>query len=539
MVFSTLLVYGLSVASTNAQNFPEVIYLDSLDGSTGFQIDGENLGDSSGISVSGAGDVNGDNVDDLIIGASFFNVGGVAEVGRAYIVYGNTNGFPPNLDLANLQSDIGFAIDGENWSDHAANSVDGAGDFNGDGFDDLIIGAKDADPNGDRSGRSYVLFGGQAEHLLPQPLADLDGSNGFQLDGEASLHGFGISVASAGDINGDGFDDVIIGAKGADPNGDDSGRSYVVFGGSGGFASPFQLSDLDGANGFAINGEASYNDFGHSVSRAGDINNDGFDDLIIGAPRASEDFTFNGRAYIVFGMAGGFGAEISVGGLDGTNGFRLDGAAGNHAGDSVAGAGDFNGDGIDDIIIGAPGADPNGSDSGSTYVVFGRNGGFPSRIILAGLDGANGLRIDGESSFGKSGAAASLNGDVNGDGIDDLIIGAPGAKFSGSSRTGGAYVVFGSSNGFPAPLQLADLDGTNGFKLAGEVDNDDAGKSVQLVGDINGDGIDDLIIGASGHDANGVIESGRTYVVFGQGTPPPDDGGDVAERIVFKDDFEF
>jgi len=137
----------------------------------------------------------------------------------------------------------------------------------------------------------------------------LNGSNGFVLNGEAALDGAGRSVSGAGDVNGDGIDDFIIGATGASPNGYDSGRSYVVFGSETGFPNPFNLSSLDGSNGFAMNGEAEFDRSGSTVSRAGDVNGDGIDDVIIGAYSATPNGNDSGRTYVVFGKRPGVFAD--------------------------------------------------------------------------------------------------------------------------------------------------------------------------------------------------------------------------------------
>ena len=179
-----------------------------------------------------------------------------------------------------------------------------------------------------------------------------------------------IGISNAGDVNGDGFDDLIIGARGA-------GQSYVVFGKSGGFSASINVSTLNGTNGFALNSS-------DSVSSAGDVNGDGFDDLIIGADSANPNGSSSGQSYVVFGHSGGFSASFNLSTLNGTNGFVLNGInAGDNSGRSVSSAGDVNGDGFDDILIGAPLADPNGSSSGQSYVIFGQSAVILPNITLA------------------------------------------------------------------------------------------------------------------------------------------------------------
>ena len=206
-------------------------------------------------------------------------------------------------------------------------------------------------------------------------LSSLNGNNGFKLSGEAAGDFAGYSVSSAGDFNGDGFADLIIGAPKADPHGERSGASYVVFGKASGFAANIDLSSLDGSNGFKLNGKSGGDVAGFSVSSAGDFTGDGFADLIIGAPEADPfgaTFGAMGASYVVFGKASGL-SNVDLSSLDGSDGFRISGeAAGNLAGCSVTAAGDFNGDGFADLIIGAPAANSFSVASGASYVVFGR-----------------------------------------------------------------------------------------------------------------------------------------------------------------------
>lgn len=192
-------------------------------------------------------------------------------------------------------------MDGVATGDESGYSISSAGDVNGDGFDDVIVGAPKTDSNGDNSGTSYVVFGKASGFDATLALSNLDGSNGFRLDGVSVGDYSGKSVSNAGDFNGDGFDDLIVGSYAADANGDSSGASYVVFGKASGFSATLNLSNLNNSDGFSLTGLTSTDSLGRSVNGAGDVNNDGFDDLIIGAPFADGNTFNSGAAYVIFG----------------------------------------------------------------------------------------------------------------------------------------------------------------------------------------------------------------------------------------------
>jgi Ca2+-binding RTX toxin-like protein len=481
-------------------SYPAIIQLSALTADLGFQINGTATNGFFGWSASGIGDYNGDGIEDFIVGAR-----GVGGSGAAYVIYGKSGGFDPGFDLTDLDGTNGFAIQGE-AGDFFGWAVAGGGDLNGDGRADLIVSAVGASPNGQFSGYGYVLFGGYTPAGGTVTTADFDGTNGFRVAGPEMNSFGGWSTELAGDINGDGLADLIFTAYASDINGGNSGTAWIVYGRTYGYPSTFNLSDINGANGFRVIGDAGNANLGFDVSSAGDVNGDGYEDLILGAPGKS--------AYVLFG-GGALAATINVSSLNGTNGFEITaGAAYDRIGTAVSSAGDVNGDGFADIFIGAYGADTNGSGSGDSYVIFGKASGFTADLSVTALDGTNGFRIGGVGANDGSGKDLQYAGDINGDGFSDLIIGAHRADATGTD-SGAAYVIFGKATGYTAAFNLAALNGTNGFRINGGTGLDRAGLMVSGIGDVNGDGLDDFIIGAPYTDI-GFSNDGSAYIIYGQ-----------------------
>jgi len=371
-----------------------------------------------------------------------------------------------------------WGVAGEGSSDNFGVSVASAGDVNGDGYDDVIVGAHY--DNG-QTGMTYVWHG-SASGLSPGTNAsDAD----WSIAGEGSSDCFGYSVASAGDVNGDGYDDVIVCAYN-DNSG--TGKTYVWHGSASGLSPGTNASDAD----WSIAGEGSSDYFGYSVASAGDVNGDGYDDVIVGA---YYDNSGTGKTYVWHGSASGLSPGTDAGDAD----WSIAGeGSSDFFGYSVASAGNVNGDGYDDIIVGAY---HDSSQTGKAYVWQGSASGLSSGTNASDADWS----IAGEGSNDYFGYRVASAGDVNGNGYDDIIVGA----YIDNSATGKTYVWHGSASGLSSGTDAGDAD----WSIAGEGTSDYFGHRVASAGDVNGDGYDDIIVGAYRDNSY----TGKAYVWHGHG----------------------
>ncbi|MBK6505303.1 MAG: FG-GAP repeat protein [Ignavibacteria bacterium] len=400
---------------------------------------GEAIDSYYGVSVSTAGDVNGDGFSDVIVGAS----GITPEFGKAYIYFGGTS--------MNNGEDV--TMTGEQSTNYFGGSVSSAGDVNGDGYSDVIIGADGFISN---TGKAYLFFGGTSMNNTPDAT----------MTGETTNNFFGRSVSTAGDVNGDGYTDLIVGAF---KNSSETGRVYLY--------DYFMKNEI--APDMTMTGSVPHARFGMSVASAGDVNGDGFSDVIVGADAYSN---YTGAAYIFFGGPSMDNiADVTMSGTTFYDSFGF----------SVSSAGDVNGDGYSDVIIGAYGEFVFNSYTGRAYIFFGG----PS------MDNVPDVTMAGETVGGRYGWSVSTAEDVNGDGYADVIVGA----LSYSSSKGRSYIYFGGV----LPDNTADVF------MYGEAAGDEFGVSVSTAGDVNGDGYSDVIIGADQYSSN----TGRAYIFFGGSSP--------------------
>jgi hypothetical protein len=455
---------------------------------------GEDAGDYSGYSVAGAGDVNGDGYDDILVGAYEDDDGG-SNAGQVYLIFGKPGGWTMDFDLSN--ADASFV--GENADDEAGYPVAGAGDVNGDGYDDILIGASWNDDGGHWTGQTYLIFGKVSGWAMDTDLSSADAS----FWGEYMSDHSGGSVAGAGDVNRDGYDDILIGAGGNDDGGSGAGQTYLILGKASGWAMDTDLSSADAS----FWGEGAGDDSGSSVAGAGDVNRDGYDDILIGAVGNDDGGTYAGQTYLIFGKASGWAMDTDLSAADAS--FWGEDTY-DDSGSSVAGAGDVNGDGYDDMLIGAYADEDGGSYAGQTYLILGKASGWAMDTGLSAVSAS----FWGEDAGDESGRSVAGAGDVNGDGYDDILIGAWEDE-DGGSNAGQTYLILGKASGWTMDKDLSAASAS----FWGEEASDYSGFSVASAGDVNGDGYDDILIGAFGDDDGG-SSAGQTYLIMPKVGPP-------------------
>jgi hypothetical protein len=402
--------------------------------------------------VAAAGDVNGDGYDDVIIGARLYqDNAATSDEGAAFVYYGSGAGLAatPAWTGQGNQTQANFGV-----------SVAGAGDVNNDGYDDVLVGANLYD-NGELGEGVAFLYKGSATG--PALAAT------WSTEGNQASAGYGFSVSSAGDVNNDGYHDVIIGSPQYNDGVSGEGKAFVYHGSSTGLASTAAWTASGGLSGV---------NFGYSVARAGHVNNDNFGDVIVGAYKYANGQTAEGRAFVYHGTSGGLQTSAAW--------YAESDQASAQFGESVAGAGDVNADGFDDVVVGASLYDNGETNEGSVFVYLG---------AIAGISGASWV-LDNNVQNSTLGVSVSGAGDVNADGYDDIIAGAQ--NFDGPANgtaDGRAYLFLGAAC---VGKDGVDVDGDS-FKCP--FDCDDADDAVfPGAGDATCDWIDDDCDGTQDED---------------------------------------
>lgn len=421
----------------------------------------------AGTAVGPAGDVNGDGISDVLVGAPGQGGWGVAKVFHGV----------PDLPATTAA----WTVQGTADYQHLGQSVASAGDVNGDGYSDLLVGI----PGSSTDQGRVQLFLGSATGLAITPV--------WSAMGENLNDGFGHCVASAGDVNGDGYSDVLVGAP-RWPMGVTNqwrGKAYLFLGNAGGLAA---------AAAWTKDGPQVESRFGYSLSGAGDVNGDGYSDVLIGAyTQGNGAGTGDGAAYVFHGSGTGLPATADWAAVSEQH-------APSHTstfGVSVAMAGDVNGDGYDDVIIG------DNFYEHAADGVANRGGAFVYHGSASGLSAAPDWAAYGAAHGDEFGTCVGYAGDVNADGISDVVI---GAQAEGASYQGRAYVYHGAA--------FSGLAGTPAWSVGGFVPGDRLGTSVGTAGDVNGDGFADVIIGTALKDWS-YVDGGGADVFLGSPTGLP------------------
>jgi Bacterial Ig domain/FG-GAP repeat/Bacterial cadherin-like domain len=504
-----------AIASKGAGSaLPFVTDLNMVDGGNGFMLFSTTQNRASGNTVASTGDVNGDGIDDIIIGPGNGLGGNLFDVGEAYVVFGSKDGFPDATDLSSLDGDNGFILFVPGVEMLGTTQANRAGDINGDGIADMVISTKPGAFGGE--GAIYVIFGRPGGFPDKIDLTVLNGTDGFKIQVTENISNLnGMHIGYAGDRNGDGIDDLVISSEFFNRK---KGAAFIIFGRRSPFPSTLTVTISNGVMhepGDSFTHDNIGGHLGIDAAAIGDVNNDGIIDLAIGAPRAG---TYNdriraGRAYIIysnpaFSASGGvLLPDILAGRAD--RGFMFEGGRSNEAaGNRVAGAGDFNADGFDDIIVATQDLFFNPKPPGlagarsRVYIIYG-GANIPEK--LSGVDGSNGFSINFNTG---SSPAVSNAGDFNNDGFDDIAIN-DGSK---------VQVIFGSNAPVTPNFDGGDITASTGLQFTAPGAGD-LGGSIHYdtisSGDFNGDGISDLLIGAPGSDFGNNLSAGKAYVAFG------------------------
>ncbi|MCP4542303.1 MAG: hypothetical protein GY832_34715 [Chloroflexi bacterium] len=446
-------------------------------GTVSWQFWGDQAGANFGTAVSTAGDVNGDGYSDIIIGASGYD-GDQVDGGAVFVHHGSSVG---------TSSPASWTVMGDQEGAHLGAAVSAAGDVNGDGYADVIVGAPDYDGVQSDEGAAHIYHGGPTG-LTAAPIWSAHPTD------QANAH-FGTAVSTAGDVNGDGFSDLAIGATGYDHNHTDEGGAFVYHGSADG---------LPASPGWSVTGLEGGALIGWSVATAGDVNGDGYADVLIGAPKYDRGQTEEG---IVFLYTGGPDGPADSPAWIGEGEQKWAGF-----GQVVAAAGDVNGDGYGDVIVGAPRYDGEQLDDGKAFVYHGGPDGLDTVPTWVAPPDGQGTAVFGTSA--RFGTAVSSAGDVNGDGYSDVVITANGYDAQ-ETNEGAAFVYHGGPTGLDADPAWAVHPTDQAYA--------NFGRSASTAGDVNGDGYSDVIIGAPWYDnpasnADDAIYDGTAFVYHGSDT---------------------
>lgn len=440
---------------------------------------GEQAGDRLGSVMSAVRDVDGDGYADFLVGSPESDDTGVGS-GKVYFLSGiNMTDGSYDISQADLQI-LGAAAE-----DKAGTSVSTAGDIDGDERFDFLIGAPFSDIAGNASGAVY-LFKGATISSGTSSVSSAD----IIFYGENQVDLAGSYVGSAGDVDADGFDDLLIGAPYSDAGGNRSGKVYL-----------FNGSDLNGISysvseaNSAFYGEGIYDEVQYGTG-VGDVDGDGLDDIAIGAPQNDDGGSDAGKVYLIYGSSlSPLSLPLSLSDLAFVGEYL-----GDQAGTTIEGCGDINADGLEDILVAAPGSDENGANSGKVYLITN------SAMLTTSMSLSTMPRyFYGETAGDEAGTGLSSINDLDGDGMKELLIGAP-LNGEADFNAGKAYVYYSSEIGLGAH-DLAD----SSLSYTGVESNNYVGGTVLAPGDLNNDGVKDLILGASGNNVNGA-NTGMIFV---------------------------